>query len=546
MEKRAFGINRQKAMAVLCFVLIGACFIYSVFLRQRWFARPLGIHHEWLTAHSVCVTRNWLNDGALKLKFMHVLNPDSIEFGGLAIRDPYVSYPPGAFIPVFLIAKAFGIQDLIVLYQAYNLANHLAIAWMLFILMFMIIDSVKAVSLRNIFFSMVPSLIYLFTPPTLYWHQNVFFADQAVMLLFVIFVYLEVKNYLKGQLGALERFLLGGTVFLGVLTDWLFVFVIAVAVALRVLFVSKDASGRIRQIALSVKIILAPALAGMGLYAYQVLSAGALGRLLKTFFWRSGVGERGIFSGFLDHYFAGHVVDGYGHVLSLSAAVAALMVMLYYALEKGRGKGPARGRRPAEAAVYLILLTVLPCVLQGLVFQQHSTIHDFAALKWALSFSLIPFGIFPVVHFARAAATQRKKRIDLVFLLSYFILLSGGVFLRTAFCYERFFAEDDDQYKRVGELVKRNAAYHDVCLSFDFEIADFPPEALAYSQKRVYRIADIREAEAVAAQLQKGKAWVKIFMLAETWEKMKDPLGEKCSRTYHDSDVYVCVLEGEQ
>ncbi|HRZ40014.1 MAG TPA: hypothetical protein P5246_03295, partial [Candidatus Omnitrophota bacterium] len=539
MQERASGINRQKAITALCFVLIGVCFMYSVVLRQKWFARPLGPHHEWLTAHSVCVTRNWLNDGAFKLKFMHVLNPDSIEFSGLALRDPYVSYPPGAFIPAFLIAKAFGIQDLIRLYQAYNLANHLAIAWMLFALMLMIIDGVKAVSPGNIAFSAAPSLVYLFTPPTLYWHQNVFFADQAVMLFFVIFVYLEMKYYLNRTLKSADRLLLGGTVFLGVLTDWLFVFVIAVAAVLRVLFFSKDASGRVRQIAVSARTFVAPALAGIGIYAYQIFSAGALGRLLKTFFWRSGVGWKGIFPGFLEHYLAGHIVDGYGLVLTLSTVAAVVMVFLYGAFEKGRGKTPARERGLAGTAVYLVLLTVLPCVLQGLVFQQHSMIHDFAALKWALSFSLIPFGIFPVVYFTRAPEMRRRKMLDLAFLLSFFVLLSGGVFFRTAFCYERFFGEDDDQYKRVGELVKRNAAYHDLCLSFDFEITDLPPEALAYSQKRVYRITELHEAEELAAQLPKGQARVKIFLFPATWETMRDALADACSAVYTDSDTHI-------
>ncbi len=79
--------SRKNSIVVICCFLMTLCFVYTVFLRRAWFAKPL---IEWVTAHSVCVTRNWIKEGAFNLRFMHILNPASIEFDTLLSRDPYV------------------------------------------------------------------------------------------------------------------------------------------------------------------------------------------------------------------------------------------------------------------------------------------------------------------------------------------------------------------------------------------------------------------------------------------------------------------------
>jgi hypothetical protein len=230
------GRSNKNIRVSICLIFIILCFAYSVFLRRPWFARGLDVHHEWVTAHSVCVTNNWLKEGALNLRFLQVIDPDSVEFDTLLKRRIYVSYPAGAFIPVFLIAKIFNIKDLIVLYQSYNLLNHLLIAIILFLLMFEILNHFARFNRLNIIFALGPSLVYLFTPPTLYWHQNVFFADEAVMIFFVAFVYLEIRRFLYGRHSLANKLVFYTIVFLGTLTDWLFLFIVFIAIILRWLF----------------------------------------------------------------------------------------------------------------------------------------------------------------------------------------------------------------------------------------------------------------------------------------------------------------------
>ncbi|MBN2120930.1 MAG: hypothetical protein JW734_07765 [Candidatus Omnitrophica bacterium] len=530
--------KKNKFAIFTCCFLILLAFAFSVHIRRQWFARPLDAHFEWQAGHSVCVTNNWLKEGAFSLRFMHVLNPDSIEFDSFASRKPYVSYPPGTFIPVFLIARIFNITDLVVLYQCYNLFNHLVISIILFLLMFMIIDYFRKVDIFSTFFSLVPSLIYLFTAHTLYYHQNVFFTDQAVMLWFVIFVYMEIKRVLGGQLDKRNRLILLATVFMGTLTDWLFVFVLAAAICMRMIF--KDRHMEFKHIVASVMDLVAPALAAVFIFSYQIISTNSFFVLIQTFKRRYRVGEDGSVVDFFQQHFVSYVIDKYGLFLCLSAVVAFSVLAGYYmfiVIKRGRSNGSGL----MHTYLYLCCLVFLPCLLQVNTFQQHSIVHDFSALKWALPLSLVPFGIFPVVLIQTA---RKHKHYGFIagFSVLFTIFSLAAVFGKTAHEYRDFFDIGSDDNRRLGELVRRNAGYYDICFSFDFDIPVFPPPRLAYSGKRVYRIGDISEARNLLAKFEEKGAKGKIFIHRDTWGKLSQDVEKFCSNIYIDCDYYICEI----
>jgi len=469
-----------------------------------------------------------------------VLNPASIEFNSFSSRTPYISYPSGAFIPVFLFAKTFGIKDLIMLYQAYNLLNHLVISMMLFLLMFMIIDYFQKINILNVFFSIIPSLIYLFTPPTLYWHQNVFFADQAVIMWFAVFIYIEMKYFLYGKLNWLNEIVLAAIVFLGVLTDWLFVFVVFVAVGLRIFFANR--ARWFRQIILSVRNIIIPALLAIAVFIYQIASTKSFLKLTEIFKCRYRVGGDGVVTDFLRQYFYDYVIGGYGYILCLFAVFCILVLLFYYIFMRLKVICNHNDKM-VKVYIYLICFTALPCLFHGYIFQQHSIVHDFAALKWALPLSLIPFGIFPIVFIKVVKRNKHHELFTGIFCVFCIILLVRGVFYRTAVEYRNFFESGGDRNKRIGELVKRNATYNDICFSFDFAIPMFPPQRLAYSGKRVYKIEDIAEAKDMLSEFAKRGARAKIFIDEKKWDDMREDIEKVCSKIYKDSDYYVCETE---
>ncbi|HTZ11248.1 MAG TPA: hypothetical protein VMD04_02565, partial [Candidatus Margulisiibacteriota bacterium] len=360
--------KRKKITVFLCCFLILLCFAYTVFIRRARFKMPLDSYNSgWCTAHSVCVTKNWIKEGAFNLRFMHVLNPASIEFDTLLSREPCVSYPPGTFIIVFLLAKILHIKDLIMLYQIYNLFNQLTISLLLFFIMFQIINYFGNINIFTIFFSIMPSITYLYLPPTLHWHQDGFFADQAVIMLFVIFIYLEMKYLLYGRLGAWSKLFFLSIVFLGMLTEWLFAFVVFVAFILRILFVPRVKGGLKNLIIMNLNLII-PALLALAFFIYQVIPMGLLSTLITHYRNRTaGTGEDGVAINLFNQHFRRFGSWYYGKTLCLCAVASIIAFLLYYAFMRLKAIR-SNINKLLNKYMYLICLSVLPCLLQVYVF----------------------------------------------------------------------------------------------------------------------------------------------------------------------------------
>ncbi len=109
----------------------------------------------------------------------------------------------------------------------YDLLNHFLVAFFLSMIIFFFLRQLKIDLLNSFLFSIIPVFMELLLPAPLYWFQNAFFSDQAVILPFVLYIFLEVvrtdvssKNHFR-LLNMIQNIVL----FIGFLTDWFFVFI---------------------------------------------------------------------------------------------------------------------------------------------------------------------------------------------------------------------------------------------------------------------------------------------------------------------------------
>jgi len=128
---------------ILLILLTLSIFIYTVLIRSSWFGVLSPGHHQWLTGHAILHTKNWYNEGALKLRFGFFENPNSVEFPTLESRVFYFSYPPGALIPIYLISKLIAQEPNPALVMAYNLSNHFFITLFLSLTIFFFLNLVQ-------------------------------------------------------------------------------------------------------------------------------------------------------------------------------------------------------------------------------------------------------------------------------------------------------------------------------------------------------------------------------------------------------------------
>ncbi len=188
-------------------VIIIILWAISIFISSSVFNRPLDIdaHHEYLTAHSLVSLRALDQWGIGQLLGASVLVPKSMEYlqADITIFDKgdgvYLSYPSLWLVVPYIIFKIFAIPITVANLQIYHLiCDRLFSGLVIYFLFLEIIRLFEKIDFLQGWGGKVLALIgtsaWMFTPAVLYWSQNVYFCDQAVLLPIYALILLAVKQ----------------------------------------------------------------------------------------------------------------------------------------------------------------------------------------------------------------------------------------------------------------------------------------------------------------------------------------------------------------
>jgi hypothetical protein len=319
------GNERIKIFAsiVLLFFITLGVFLYTVEIRKPWFGIIAADdedfrygHHQWLSGSTLKFVRIWYREGPWEARFGKIQNPRSVEFPTLLSRNPYPSYACGTIIPVYMISRLTGDEPTPSLLMSYNLLNHFAIAFFLSLTIFLLLLQLSCSGTNAFLLSGIPIVIQLLLPAPLYWHQNVFGSDQAVILPFVLFVFLEVArgSSRRGKGFAIIWFLQALLLFYGVITDWFFIFIAFVVYVKRVL--NGELGSALRPFIKKSLLFWFPLILAMFLFILQLHYLGVLHLITEKFLFRAGLSQRGRMhlNGFYKQFWKGHIALGYGEI----------------------------------------------------------------------------------------------------------------------------------------------------------------------------------------------------------------------------------------
>jgi len=499
-----------KLFAVLGLVLIASTiFSYTVVVKKPWFGVYSGANHDWLTASTVIFADNWYREGAWNLRFGMYENPKSPENSTQISRLPYLSYPPGAVLPVFFISTITNHEPSVNMVMYYNLFNHLLISIFMALAVFYFLSSLKIKLGIAFSFALIPILLELFLPSPFYYHQNSFFSDQAVILPFVLVVFLEViRGGLTGRRRIVIDVLQGLVFFYGAFTDWFFVF-IAIAFYAKRLFSGEISIRDKKEFFRGTLKFAAGPVSGVALFAVHVAvvmwgdPGYAIEYIRNKYLVRSGMKSSDTnTSGEYFENIMQHVDQGYGFIgriivyISVFFIVAAGLYLLVRKLTKKSVSSEAR------LIVQLAFIIVVPCILQIFIFMNHSAVHSFSVLKLSVLISIVPFVLIPL--FLVVLARDLIRKVDLsraaLFIALPALLLTCLYLARVHDGYKEFFDEKNAYWYQIAGATNRYAAADDVVLSPDLYIPDHPPQPLALTMKRVYKIETVGE---IAETIQK-------------------------------------------
>ncbi len=362
-------------LGVVCVI-----FTMSVVLRWDYINRPLtNHHHTWLSGHVLLTLDIWNEEGACKFNYTPVYtynNPGDLynnQLGGMPDstgRHYYVSYPPFCFIAPYAVMKATGSSPSGNFITWFNLMISLGCCIFILLIVYEVFN--RDWRTEIVWVAHLGTIVYLFTPVSLWFHANVYFADMLVQLLWIAGIYFMIR-YLKSS-----RLIYAGIlvllVFLATYTEWLGLFAGGI-ISLIVLIHQSNRQGVYVYLACTGAIILA-----LGMFFYQYSGIDDFGALFKTlsdkYAVRSGMGETEeqfkVSTGLGWKRF--NEVYNYGHepLLKLFGWVAGLSTILWIA---------ARNFKVNRWLIYVALLVVLPIAVHHVVFFNFTTSHDFSTLK---------------------------------------------------------------------------------------------------------------------------------------------------------------------
>ncbi len=516
-DKQDTYIRYKKSIPVLLLLIITiVMFSNTITIRKPWFGVLSDGGHQWITASTIKFTNNWVDEGPFKLKFGLIKIPDSVEFQDLSSREPYASYPPGALIPIYILSIIKGGEVTPALVMKYNLLLQFLITFILALTVFIFLRQLKFDQLNSFISALIPLLFMLYSPGTMYWFQNPYWSDQAVLLPVALFILLEVWSWGDPN-GWQKRIILTGqliVMFWGAYTDWYFIFVAFVVYIVRLLRgqLGKDISAIIK----ATVVYTLPVIIAMAFFLWHIYSMGIASELIYKFFERTGLNNEGslIIDEFVQRFWYGSVVNGYG---KLAPALIQGSVLLFiitcakWTLNKYR-KITDQG----EVGKVLAFLTCLlaPSLLQLYMFRNHSAIHDFSALKLSLPLAVIPFILAPILlfyFFNRNANdtfiqgldlrhNRKKIQLKITVLPLMFILLLPLIKSPTVdytpginTYYTRLFPEPNTNYIPVGKFIKDNTNFNSIIFSEYFEVKSLPPQWLAHTKKMIYKVDSVTQ-----------------------------------------------------
>ncbi|HBC72760.1 MAG: hypothetical protein UX91_C0006G0083 [Candidatus Amesbacteria bacterium GW2011_GWB1_47_19] len=478
-------------IAVGLILMTAICvFTYSLKIRRPYYNTISLKHHQWNLAVPILFVNNWLRENPFKIYFAMLYNPASVEFTSLHSRELYVSYPVGAIFPIYLFSLLLRQEPTIPIIMTIALINHYFTALFLGLFVFVLLKKLRLSTFAAFVFSLIPILLELLLPSPLYYFQQAYFTDQAVLLPLVLFIFLELwlDFYENKKIRFAVSTLQVIVIFYGVLTDWLFLILLIAFYIKR--FITNYRHRLIKPFIPGTLIFFLPAILALGLYTIQISFLGEMSQLSERFLSRTGIWNDGVNPRAFAFAIKSYIQNGYGEtglwLLMISAVIIYLIgIFMYIAYRKGRLK---INRNTGLLYIYNCMFILVP-LTQIVFFKVHSANHDFSVLKFSLTIAIVPFVLLPVL--ISLLFRHTTFRILPLVMLAAAILYLRGIFP----LYKIFFPLPDPSIQNIGAAVRSCTTFNDVVFSPQFEIGPYPPQMLAFSLKRVYKIyslSDIR------------------------------------------------------
>lgn len=537
----------QKNKGIIITVLISGLAFVGIFKASSWSSNihNMGGTHSWLSGSTIKFVNNWLKEGAINLKFTNYEDPASIEFETLEEREPYLSYPSGETFFVYAAAKVFGKQQITVsfLHKFQIIMFGIEAILLASFIYYFLSRTLKLKSeLEKILISGLTSILWVVLPICSYYLPNIYYADQCVILWAMVLILIEYLFRTGNNKNTKLKILRSVVLYSGVLIDYYFWFIAFMLFISEIfgIWLGHKKGDRKKKIFNVVCWFGAPVILALLTYYIQLtLTDGWLNIMIGKFNERvvgSGSTTELMFESISNHFSAAFTLDGKtaGYLIAM-ILVTAIGGMSFLIMRKKAKK------LVTDPGASIIIASALAIILQIYFFKQHSAIHEFSMLKVGWLISILPLLIASVSFLVFGVKDSEVIRIGKTvgisgffvwFLVMYMlVLITIGVPMSTErYSKNRIVIADYSLEVAVNE----NTDYNDVVFSYTKEIPINPPQSLAISKKRIYKVKNVKE---IAKKMSGLNEYAQAVLLIEKDIDMSEQKGAQLKCLKNNGDI---------
>jgi hypothetical protein len=485
------SINTRFLGQIILLVLI---FSISIIVRKPNFDKPIGRHHEWISAHTLITLKIWEHgSGPENYHFSPVytfndsLNKNIGILGGVVNEKGdyyYVSYPPFAFQLPYYFFKATGMPMSVKSLQVFSYLIHFCCSILVFYFISLLIN--KSIKNEFIWPAWIGFLLYVFSPGFLWFHSNVYFVDTLVQLFVIIQLISFYRILDKGKSANYRDFLfLFFASFLGVYTEWISLFVsfgFGLVLIFSIIFFKKFWYWK------PLTLLTLSAVLSLSMTIFQYSSIGGFDQLMEVslhkYSIRSGYeGVEGSEHGFsMDNaesysYLKGHMQKNFQFTFQVFWVFLFLTIVFAFVLKRGFSR----------KSFLLLGVLLFGIIIHHLLFFNFNVVHDFSTLKTGL-FIVLLSGVSSVTFID---FYNYNRRIKFIVLLILFVFI-GVEIIQNVNRYKKDHNPAELNYYayNVGNYIRQNVPKSELV----FVDSWITPECMYYAERNYHSKKNISDA----------------------------------------------------
>ncbi|QPF86898.1 hypothetical protein IC762_11645 [Bradyrhizobium genosp. L] len=388
-----------------CLVAIGVALVWlrSLGIRLPYMNQVPVFDGDAMTSEASMWARIWWDEGPFKLWFSTPFNPPSIE---APLRSLYESWPPGAFVPIYLTALVMGVPPSIPMVNWINTTEHGLIAMAAAFIAYNVGLLNRLGKVTSALLAVGVSFPILLSRGPLYVMSQIYDVTNAVLVYLAIFLVLETLYY--SAQSARDKWVITAlqlvTIYIAFFVDWLSYTLFAFWILSRLAagYLGVEPRLKLRRV---LTLWLIPASAFV---LYLVWRFGAPGSMARTSGMRASINHLlfkiaqrmnltndSPITGFT-HVFVGEMHTSHYNAIAFSLIMGSALATLLLVVISFRLARDQEERKAVFVTGAMLVLVSVPFYLHMIILYEHTYIHRWAMMKVMLAYGLVPFALLPI------------------------------------------------------------------------------------------------------------------------------------------------------